>query len=95
VIFNWPYFFRTGLDFSVLMSLDLSWQALHNSGLATTYGNGDFGSLEINFSIFGILFHMKSWKLISPSYNASFKCHLHLWSCGEGGYHFGRFQPNW
>jgi len=41
---------------AIIASLDLFWQTLHYSGLATTFGDGDFGSPETNFPIFGMYF---------------------------------------
>jgi len=77
------------------MSLDSSWKALHNNGPTTIFGDCDFGSPESDFYIFRILFHIKSRKLISPTYDACFGCCLHCCSYGEGGYHPRKFQLNW
>jgi hypothetical protein len=41
----------------ILSSLDSSWQALHNSGFAITFGDYDFGSPEINFLFLGFISH--------------------------------------
>ncbi len=54
MIFYGPYLPDMGLDFD--RSLESSWQALHNSGSASTFGDYDFGSLHTNFLIFGIYF---------------------------------------
>ncbi len=79
----------------IIMPLDSSWQALCNNGLITIFGDCDFGSLESDFHIFGILFHIKSQKMIYLTYNACFGCCLHCCSYGEGGYHPRKFQLNW
>ncbi len=42
----------------------------------------------------GFIAHKIS-EIDSPAYDACFECYVHHCSCGEGGYHFGRFQPDW
>jgi len=56
MIFDLPYLPHISSNFNDYRVIGSFWQALGSNKIVATFGDWDFGSLEINFPIFGIYF---------------------------------------
>jgi hypothetical protein len=56
MIFDLPYLPHISSNLSDYRVIGSFWQVLRDNELVATFGDCDFGSLEINFPIFGIYF---------------------------------------